>query len=104
MIRAEIYQSKKQFRGFRVTGHAGYAESGQDIVCAAVTSACMLAANIITDGFHINAKAGAEDNVMLCIADNADERVNAVVDMLVQQLEMIRDEYPGTINISYSEV
>ena len=104
MIRAEIFQSKKQFRGFRVTGHAGYAESGQDIVCAAVTSACMLAANIITDGFRISAKAGAEDNVMLCIADNADERVNAVVDMLVQQLEMIRDEYPGTINISYSEV
>ncbi|WP_294755499.1 ribosomal-processing cysteine protease Prp [uncultured Ruminococcus sp.] len=104
MIRAEIYQSEKQFRGFRVTGHAGYAESGQDIVCAAVTSACMLAANIITDGFHISAKSGAEDNVMLCIADNADERADAVVDMLVQQLEMIRDEYPGTINISYSEV
>ena len=104
MIRAEIYQSEKQFRGFRVTGHAGYAESGQDIVCAAVTSACMLAANIITDGFHISAKAGAEDNVMLCIADNADERADAVVDMLVQQLEMICDEYPGTINISYSEV
>ena len=80
-----------------MTGHAGYAESGHDIVCAAVTSACMLAANIITDGFHIGAKAGAEDNVMLCIADNADERVNAVVDMLVQQLDIIREEHPETI-------
>ena len=38
MIRAEIYKSKNQFRGFRVTGHAGYAESGHDIVCAAVSA------------------------------------------------------------------
>ena len=104
MIRAEIYKSKNQFRGFRVTGHAGYAESGHDIVCAAVTSACMLAANIITDGFHISAKASAENNVMLCIADNSDERVEAVVDMLVQQLDIIREEHPETIKISFSEV
>ena len=104
MIRAEIYQSEKQFRGFRVTGHAGYAESGQDIVCAAVTSACMLAANIITDGFRISAEAGAEDNVMLCITDKPDEKAHAVLDMLVQQLDMIRGEYPDTITISFSEV
>ena len=35
MIKAEFYQSENQFCGFRVTGHAGFAESGQDIVCAA---------------------------------------------------------------------
>ncbi|SEK58391.1 hypothetical protein SAMN02910353_00874 [Ruminococcus sp. YRD2003] len=104
MIKAEFYQSENQFCGFRVTGHAGFAESGQDIVCAAVTSACMLAANIITDGFHIRAEAGAEDNVMLCIAEMPDEKVHAVMDMLVQQLEMIRGEYPHTIRISFSEV
>lgn len=104
MISAEFYQSEKQFRGFRVTGHAGYADSGQDIVCAAVTSACMLAANIITDGFHIEAEAYAEDNVMLCVTDKPDERAHAVMDMLVQQLGMICGEYPETIRISYSEV
>ena len=64
----------------------------------------MLAANIITDGFHISAEAGAEDNVMICKARQPDERVHAVVDMLVQQLDMIRGEYPGTIRISFSEV
>ena len=104
MIKAEFYQSENQFCGFRVTGHAGFAESGQDIVCAAVTSACMLAANIITDGFHIRAEASAENNVRLCIADKPDEKVHAVMDMLFQQLEMIRGEYPHTIRISFSEV
>ena len=104
MIQAEFYQSKGMLGGFRVTGHAGFAESGQDIVCAAVSSACMLAANIITDGFHISAKAQAEDNVMLCKAEMPDERTHAVLDMLEQQLEMICEEYPGTIKISFSEV
>ena len=35
--------------GFRVTGHAGYAESGSDIVCAGVTTAVQLVANGITE-------------------------------------------------------
>jgi len=104
MIRAEFYQSENQFRGFRVSGHAGFADAGKDIVCAAVTSACMLAANIITDGFRISADAGAEDNVMFCKADAADERVAAVVSMLKEQLGFISTEYPGTIKISISEV
>ena len=104
MIFAEFYQSEGKFGGFRVTGHAGYADSGQDIVCAAVSSACMLAANIITDGFHIKAEAGAEDNVMLCVADKTDERTHAVFGMLDEQLKFIGAEYPKTIKISYSEV
>ena len=104
MIQITVFKDKDCYTGFCMKGHAGYAQSGQDIVCAAVTSACMLAANIITDGFHIKAEAGAEDNVMLCIADKPDERVHAVMDMLAQQLEMIRGEYPHTIKISFSEV
>ena len=104
MIFAEFYQSEGKFGGFRVTGHAGYAESGQDIVCAAVTSACMLAANIITDGFHLKAQAVAEDNEMLCKAEKPDEKTDAVVGMLVQQFRFISEEYPKTIRISFSEV
>ena len=105
MIEIRIFsQADGKISGFSVTGHSGTAERGQDIVCAAVSSACRLAANIITDGFHISAKAQAEDNVMLCKAEMPDERTHAVLDMLEQQLEMICEEYPGTIKISFSEV
>ncbi len=38
MIQAVIYRNRKHhICGFEVSGHAGYAEEGQDIVCAAVT-------------------------------------------------------------------
>ena len=35
--------------GFTVQGHSGSAEAGEDIVCAAVSSAVYMAANTLTD-------------------------------------------------------
>ncbi len=39
----------EKFVGFTVTGHAGAADKGQDIICAGVSSAVMLTINTITD-------------------------------------------------------
>lgn len=39
MINITIYQNEQnEYTGFRMEGHAGYAEHGQDIVCAAVSA------------------------------------------------------------------
>ena len=39
MIDVEIFQtSSGKYTGFRMNGHAEYAEYGQDIVCAAVSA------------------------------------------------------------------
>ena len=35
--------------GFEILGHSGYAESGKDIVCSAVSSAAYMTENNITD-------------------------------------------------------
>lgn len=37
MIRVELYYDKEYLTGFRLSGHAGYADHGQDIVCSAVS-------------------------------------------------------------------
>ena len=38
MIKISIYQNEEDvITGFRLIGHAGYADHGQDIVCAAVS-------------------------------------------------------------------
>ena len=37
MIKITVYSRQDQYTGFRSEGHAGYAEEGQDIVCAAVS-------------------------------------------------------------------
>lgn len=39
MIKARIYRDNQgNISGFEISGHAGYAESGSDIICAAVSA------------------------------------------------------------------
>ena len=38
MITITVFKHQDQYRGFRSSGHAGYAERGHDIVCAAVSA------------------------------------------------------------------
>jgi len=104
MIRAEFCESKGFLSGFKISGHAGYADSGQDIVCAAVSSAVSLAANIITDGFYSDAEAYEKDGAIVLNVDNPDEKTQAVLSMLKMQLEIILEEFPKTIKITISEV
>lgn len=49
MIKAVFAVKGEKFIGFTVKGHSGYAESGNDIICAGVSSALMLTVNTITD-------------------------------------------------------
>ncbi len=48
MIEVVFYKTKeKEYRGFNCLGHAGYAASGEDIVCAAVSALVINTVNSI---------------------------------------------------------
>ena len=49
MIVAEFLKKNGNITGFKVSGHAGYDDIGKDIVCASVSSAVMMTANLITE-------------------------------------------------------
>ncbi len=104
MILAEFSKKNNDYKGFRVSGHAGYADSGQDIVCAAVTTAVSFAANLITDGFGCKAEAEAEENAIVCKVKKPDSSANTIISMLVEQLRQISEEFPETVHITISEV
>lgn len=42
--------------GFRITGHSGFADSGSDIVCSAISSAAYMAANTVTEVIKASAE------------------------------------------------
>ncbi len=102
MIKAVFYKKNGLFIGFDVSGHANYAKSGKDIVCAAVSSAVMLSTNLITDGFGIKAKAAAKDD-KISLRCGGDEKSNTVIASLVEHLGHILLEYKGTISIIIKE-
>ena len=104
MITAVFYKKGRKFSGFRVSGHAGYADYGQDIVCASVTSAVQLTANLITESFGIKAEAEAADNaVTLQIAETCEE-ASRIIDGLKTHLELLSEEFENTITTKISEV
>ncbi len=59
MINAEfLVDNENRINGFRLVGHAGYAESGFDIICAAVSAIAINTINSISqftdDKFTVN--------------------------------------------------
>ena len=49
MTTIRFFRSQGRLTGFSCRGHSGYAEAGEDIVCAAITSAVRLAECTIND-------------------------------------------------------
>ena len=47
MVKITFYKSNGVFYAFEETGHSGYADSGNDIVCAAISAMTMLVVNAI---------------------------------------------------------
>ncbi|MCC8135618.1 MAG: ribosomal-processing cysteine protease Prp [Ruminococcus sp.] len=103
MIRAEFYESKGILTGFRMSGHSGYAESGSDIVCAAVSSAVQLTANTM-EAFGCKIKVAVDDSAVKCVAEEADENAVRLVDSLLLHIKAISEDYPKTIKIITTEV
>ncbi len=49
MVTVKLFTGEGLIRGFKISGHAGCGTAGEDIVCAAVSSAAYLVANTVTE-------------------------------------------------------
>ncbi len=49
MICFTVWKSEDQYRGFECTGHAGYDDSGRDIICSAVSALAVNTVNSIEE-------------------------------------------------------
>ncbi len=105
MIEAAFICANRRVAGFTVSGHAGYADSGKDIVCAAVSSAVQLTANGITEILHFPAEVSAKgDAVSLHTSGELPAGVQAMLDAFRLHMELLREDYPKFIRIRYLEV
>ncbi len=103
MIRAEFLESNGLKIGFKLSGHAGYADSGSDIVCAAVSSAVQLTANTL-DLLGHSPDVKVRDNVIECTIASKEALGAALIESLRLHLQAISEDYPKTIKITISEV
>ena len=99
MIRAAFRFPSPDAAGFTVEGHAGYADAGEDIVCAAVSSAAYMTANTVTEILGVKAEAKVKDGY-LRFAFTGSSEAAAIVQGLRLHLTELAAQYPGTIQIS----
>ena len=64
MIEVRFFEDNHTLTGFEISGHALFAEHGNDIVCSAVSSAAIMAANTITEVFGEKAEVKAEEGYL----------------------------------------
>ncbi|MBE6819625.1 MAG: ribosomal-processing cysteine protease Prp [Ruminococcaceae bacterium] len=104
MIKVRFSVGNRQLKGFEISGHAMYAESGSDIVCASVSSAAYMAANTITDVIGADADAAAGDGTMSVTLNQPNEQAQAVLRGLELHLTELSKQYPQNIKLIYGGV
>ena len=98
MIKAE-FSIRGADASFTVSGHSGSAESGRDIVCAAVSSAAFMAANTITEILGVDASAEADDGYMNVSFVNSEAAAD-IVRGLELHLEQLSRQYPQFVKVT----
>ena len=104
MTRCEFFTENDRITGFSVSGHSGYAESGADIVCAAVSAVVTMAEATINDVCGAKAKVRVKDEqarISLTLPTSCDEEetVQAVLAGMMITLCSLRDDYPDYIEV-----
>ena len=104
MIKVRFSVGNRQLKGFEISGHAMFAESGRDVVCAAVSSAAYMAANTITDVIGADAVAQVGEALMSVKLNQPNEQAEVVLKGLEIHLTELSKQYPQNIKIIYGGV
>jgi len=105
MIQSIFTVSDGYIQGFDVSGHAGYGEEGEDILCASVSSAVLMAANAITEIQHLQADITEHDGFLsLKLSPDEASSAEVILNGLLLHLNALSQEYPQFIKVNISEV
>ncbi len=100
MIKVRFFIKGENLSGFKISGHAGFANAGKDIVCAAVSSAAYMAANTVTEIIKAEAKASDCAGTMILEIASPTAETELVLQGLKLHLSELAKEYPRNITLN----
>ena len=101
MIQVQFGRGKQGFVSVRVSGHAGFAPEGSDIVCAGVTSVVMLTANAITEILGESGRVTqGEDEIVIALPASPTDASIAFLRALHLHLTLLQGQYPKHITVT----
>lgn len=109
MTRVEVDRTGGKIISFHVSGHSGYAKSGRDIVCSAVSALTQSAVYGLTDIAGIEAKCATGEKELSCTLKDSlagEQRLKAdmILETMLAGLLSIEAGYPKNLNILQREV
>ena len=110
MIRATINRTKSgSIQSFTISGHAGFAAHGSDIVCAGVSAVSFGAVNSIISltGITPDIDQGADGFLRCDFPDNlpeeTQEKVQLLLEGMVVSLQTMERDYGKHIKITFKQ-
>lgn len=101
MIKIEFFSGINGLCGFEASGHAIGGDAGENVLCAYVTSACIMAANTVTEIIGLDADSQSDDGYLkLMIMENS-AAAQDVLGGLKLHLTELQKEYPQSIKVIY---
>ena len=87
----------------KITGHAGYADAGKDIVCASVSSIVYTSVNGIMNIDQDAIKFSDKKDTLEIKIINKSKVVNILINSMIDLLEDLENQYPENIKIVKGE-
>lgn len=82
-----------------VKGHANYAEPGQDIVCAAISTLTQVFIASVEELTAAKIKTAQTGGYMEIVIEESTERAQVLLDSFLLGCRMIADEYPDNVRV-----
>lgn len=108
MINVKFLKENHKLVAFDISGHAGYAEHGYDIVCSAVSAISTTIVNGITEVLNIEAAYKVKDGFLSLslkkLSSEDIERSAVLMETMLIGFKSMEVNYGDYINITVEEV
>ncbi|MDN7245869.1 ribosomal-processing cysteine protease Prp [Planococcus shenhongbingii] len=108
MIRVNVKETSNRIFSFEMSGHADFAEHGQDLVCAGASAVSFGAVNAIMELTKIEPQIQQESSGFLKVVfpegldEKTEEQVQLLVRAMIVSLKTIEHDYGKYIKITFT--
>lgn len=98
MIKVNITYKDNQISAISLDGHADFADVGQDLVCAGVSTCFLGSLNAIKNKDNIK-YSYSKGKGYIKVVKKLDNYDSTVLDVMISQLEFVSENYPNNVKV-----
>lgn len=100
MIKIDVKEINNEINHIKISGHAGYAESGYDIVCASVSSIAITTVNALLSINEDCLSYVEKDGLLEIDILKHDEIIDKILNNMLSMLKELSKEYKKYVKIN----